>query len=150
MKSIAVGKPQNVYNFGWYHKLTLFLIFLFFTSSPLYAELDTLRIVTYNLLKFPGSFGTERVEHFRKVINAIDPDILVVQELESQAGQNIILSQILNYNSNEYQAVPFVDGYDMDNSLFYKYDKILLLGSIQIRTGLRDISQYDLYLRHSP
>ena len=144
MKSIAVGKPQNVYNFGWYHKLTLFLIFLFFTSSPLYAELDTLRIVTYNLLKFPGSFGTERVEHFRKVINAIDPDILVVQELESQAGQNIILSQILNYNSNEYQAVPFVDGYDMDNSLFYKYDKILLLGSIQIRTGLRDISQYDL------
>ncbi len=50
------------------------------------AQPDTLRIATYNLLKFPGTTGDARIAHFRTVIDSIDPDDLVVQELLSEAG----------------------------------------------------------------
>ena len=42
---------------------------------------DTLRVATYNLLFFPGMDSDQRIPHFRTVINAIRPDVLVVQEL---------------------------------------------------------------------
>lgn len=115
-------------------------LFVFFTIS--FAQVDTLRIATYNILKFPTAIGDTRIPYFRTVIDALKPDILVVQELESQNGQNKFLSQVLNYQTTIYQAAPFNDGYDTDNGLFYKQGKIQLLGKQQIRTDIREISEY--------
>jgi len=110
-----------------------------------FAQIDTLRIATYNLLKFPSSMGTSRVPYFRTVIEALRPDILIVQELESQAGQLTFLNQVLNASTpNLYQAAPFVNGFDTDNALFYRNGKVTLYGANQIHTDLRDISEYAL------
>jgi len=109
-----------------------------------FAQQDTLRIATYNLLKFPGSNGNGRLADFRRVVHHIQPDILVVQELQSDAGLQLFLKNVMNAKGNVYSAAPFIDGRDTDNGLLYKTNKIQLIGLNPIQTNLRDITQYVL------
>jgi endonuclease/exonuclease/phosphatase family metal-dependent hydrolase len=125
-------------------RLLLFLL-LVFCSRTSHAQPDTLRIASYNLLNFPGNNGSSRLSFFKTVIKSINPDILVVQELQSQAGQIQFLNEVLNYdNGSMYKQAPFINGPDTDNGLFYKHQKVTLVSNRQIKTALRDISEYVL------
>ncbi len=102
-----------------------------------------LRVVTYNVLNFPGSTGTSRLDDFRMVLEEVDPDVLVVQEMLSASGMNQILSSALNYYApGEYAAGPFVDGPDTDNALYYKVATVDYVSHQEIATALRNISEY--------
>jgi len=48
------------------------------------AGKDTIRVATYNLLNFSGDEG--RNGYFETVIEAINPDIILVQEMVSELG----------------------------------------------------------------
>ncbi len=122
-------------------KLAIALVMTVCLSSA-YPQADTLRIATYNLLNFPGADGATRINDFVTVVQAIDPDILVVQEVQSQAGVNMFLTQVMNAGGNLYQTAPFGDGPDTNNSVFFKQDRIILLAVDEIRTALRNISEY--------
>lgn len=101
------------------------------------------RVVTYNILNFPGSTGPEREDDFRIVMQEIDPDVLVVQEILSQYGVDEFLDDVLNHESpGEYAAGPFVNGPDTDNALFYRASAITFVSAHQVHTALRDISEY--------
>ncbi|MCD4691247.1 choice-of-anchor D domain-containing protein [bacterium] len=102
-----------------------------------------LRIVTYNVLNFPGSTGAARLDDFRAVLEEIDPDVLVVQEMLSETGMNQILNDALNYYTpGVYAAGPFVNGYDTDNALYYKIATVDYVSHQEISTALRNISEY--------
>jgi len=106
---------------------------------------SALRICTYNVLNFPGSTGSAREDDFQAVIDEIDPDVLVVQEMLSSSGQTQFLNNILNAGQpGTYAAAPFIDGYDTDNSLFYKVATVDFLSQTAIETALRDINEYVL------
>lgn len=122
--------------------LLLAVFYTFLISGPGLSQPDTLRIASYNLLKFPTQSGAERVDDFRKVIEALDPDILAIEELESQDGYNTFLSQVMNVHGTVYQPAPYSDGPDTDNGLFFKQDKISLIGMDNIQTDLRNITEY--------
>ena len=47
-----------------------------------------LRVVTWNLLQYPGLALSTRQPHFRTVMAAIDADVLIAQELNSAAGRD--------------------------------------------------------------
>ena len=128
-------------------KLLLLIInFLFFISS-LYSQ-DTLRIATYNALKFPDSSGQIRLQYFRTVIDALDPDILVLQEITSRTGADLFLNEVLNYQEQFlYTASPYEGGFDTNNMLYYKSRSFSLESNRQIKTSLRDISEYVLRVR---
>lgn len=118
----------------------LILISLF--STPTLGQ-DTLRIATYNILNYPGVDGAQRNSYFRTVIHTMEPDIMVVQEMESQIGVDLFLDEVLNYKQpNTYSSVPFNDGPDSDNGFFYKEDKLVFLGADYITTTFRDIAEY--------
>lgn len=104
---------------------------------------DTLRIATYNILNYPGSTSATRNPEFRKVIHTLSPDLLVVQELVSAAGQSEFLTDVLNaYSPGLYAAAPFNDGPDTDNGLFYKPSKWEFVSATYLPTALRDIAEY--------
>jgi len=104
-----------------------------------------MRIVTYNVLNFPGTTGTARQDDFRTVLYEVDPDVIVVQEMLSLAGANQFLNNVLNYGgTGEYAAAPFVDGYDTDNACYYRVSAVEFVSNQQIGTALRDISEYVL------
>lgn len=101
-------------------------------------------IMSYNLLNYPGSDTTARNPHFRTVISAVNPDILVVQEITSQTGVNGFLNNVLNSALSGYAVGTFIDGPDSDNSVFYKSDKFTFIANNPISTALRDINEFVL------
>lgn len=121
--------------------------FLLVFSTHVSAQ-DTIRVMYYNLLRFPN-ISPERVTDLRKIVAYVQPDILVVNELLSEVGSELILDEALNANGiTHFNAATYVDGPDTDNMLFYNADLLGLVSQLQIPTGLRDISSYKLYYKN--
>ena len=118
--------------------ILLTLIFICYSFS--FAQ-ERVKIVTYNLLNYPNNTAQKNPE-FSVILEAINPDIVVVQEIISQSAVNLFLSAVLG---SEYQAGTFINGYDTDNAIFYKDSLIAFISNIPINTPLRNISQFTVY-----
>ena len=122
----------------------------YFVAWFCFAQANTFRIATYNLLKFPGTDGGARAEDFRQVLAILRPDILVVQEMQSQAGVDMFVENIINNQElRDYKAATFVDGYDTDNAMFYNSARIEFVRNRQIDTNLREVSEYTVKLKNA-
>ena len=110
---------------------------------------STIRVATYNILDFPESYGFQRVDDLRAVMEYINPDILVVQEMQNQLGVQLFLDSIMKPLHSTFTSAPFHDGPDTDNSFFYRQDKIDYIGADYISTPNRDIGEYRLLLQDS-
>ena len=56
---------------------------------------DTIRVMYYNLLKFPIT-GSSRTDEYRTIMQYAKPDVLAVCELDSEAGGDLVLDNSLN------------------------------------------------------
>jgi len=119
------------------------LFFLVITASCLFSQ-DNVKIMSYNLLNYPDIDSAIRNPHFRKVIRNSAPDILVVQEMTSQAGMNGFLSNIMNAYGSVYSMGTFIDGPDTDNGIFFRKTKFQFISNTRIRTSLRDINEFKI------
>ena len=124
--------------------IPLFICASILALIPGYSETVTIRVAAYNLLKFPYSNGMKRISAFRTVIQAINPDVLIVEELYSETAGKIFQDSVLNYNDTLYARAPFTDGPDTDNLCFYKKNKLILVRTQSIPTYLRNIGKYTL------
>ncbi|MBU1935756.1 T9SS type A sorting domain-containing protein [bacterium] len=104
---------------------------------------DTLRIANYNILYFSGNTGPARVPYFRDVVQAMNPDILVVQEMSNQTGVNIFLNDILNViESGGWEAAPFYSASNSENACFYRPEAVEFVSTRRFTTQLRYIEEY--------
>ena len=117
----------------------LLLILLNYSSS---FSQDTIKIATYNLLRYSGN--TDRNIHFKKIINQISADIYIAQELSNSSGVTNFLSNVLNFENNFYEAANFYDDNDIDQALFFRGDKFELLSTSKIIGDPRNILVYRL------
>jgi len=123
-------------------KIALFLVVCLFGTATAQTY-DTLRVATYNILNYPGGSSASRNPEFRKVLRAINPDVLIVQEMQSSSGVSEFLDQVLNSGQpGTYTSAPFSNGPDTDNALFYKPVRVSFLSQIILTTALRDINGY--------
>ncbi|MEO8513750.1 MAG: T9SS type A sorting domain-containing protein [Ignavibacteria bacterium] len=121
------------------------LIFILFAALSLHAwGQENVKIMTYNLLNYPDVDSAIRNPNFRVVIKSANPDILVVQEMTSQAGMNGFLSNVMNAYGNVYSMGTFIDGTDTDNGIFFKTAKFHFISNTRIRTDLRDINEFKI------
>lgn len=83
-------------------------------SSPAWA----VKVTTYNLL----NYSSGREAYFKTVLNAIQADVLVVQEINNQAAVNYFLNNVLNAGDGPggYAAATFQYSPDSSNALFYR------------------------------
>ncbi|WP_070137989.1 endonuclease/exonuclease/phosphatase family protein [Crocinitomix algicola] len=126
----------------------LIILLNFWFIGTMFGQ-DSLRIMYYNILNFPGE-SPGRVYDLRKIINYSEPDILVVNEVLTADAVDLILDNALNvFGRTNYAAAVFFDGPDTDNLLFYNQDKLGISHQVQIPTGLRDISEYKLYYKQA-
>ena len=116
------------------------------------AKIDRgIRVVSWNLLNYSGMNETSRDEAIRKIIDLTEPDVIVIQEMESSNGVDHFLKKVLNKSSRrKYKAAPFYDGPDTDNALFYDKSRLNLKSTNQIPTTFRDISEYSLNIKKGP
>jgi hypothetical protein len=95
-------------------------------GSPAHA----LRIVNYNVTNYPSVLLAQRQPHFRTVLAPLGADIVVCQEVQSQAGVDSFRTNVLNViEPGQWASAPFTNGNDTDNALFYKPSKVQFLGS---------------------
>ena len=74
--------------------------------------------MTYNILNYPTNDSAIRNPYFRTVIANTQPDVLVVQEMLSQAGVDGYLNNVLNVASSGYAVGVFIDGIDTYNYIY--------------------------------
>ena len=65
--------------------LRIFFIIIFVIFSHLFASVN-FRVMTYNTLNFNGS---SRLSSFQTVFEQVNPDILICQEISSEAGSDM-------------------------------------------------------------
>lgn len=121
------------------HRVLMLLVF----PCILFAQ-DTLTICTYNLLNYDTN--TSRDSYFRTVIRHIQPDVLVVQEITSQAAVDNFFNNVVNTISpGEFARGTFINGPDTDNAIYFRTSKFTFVANTPIRTALRDINEFKLY-----
>jgi len=114
--------------------------------------------MSYNLLNFPNGRNDcgsnlsvlSRWDTLRKIVQFQKPDILMVCELQTEAGADSILNQALNTGSiNYYARANFVvnqSGFNgLNNMFFYNTNKVTLYSQSEILTDLRDVGEYVVY-----
>jgi endonuclease/exonuclease/phosphatase family metal-dependent hydrolase len=105
-----------------------------------------LRITTYNILNFPEALGFQRLDELRSVLDFVSPDIIVVQEIQSQEGVYLFLDSVMRNVNGGFSSAPFNDGPDTDNALFYRSDRFDYIGAQYHPTPNRDIAEYRLMI----
>ncbi len=112
-------------------------------SEYISVGFERIKLMSYNLLNYPDNNGgsitndtTARNPHYRTIMAAANPDILVVEEILNAAGVNGFLSNVLNVNSNTYSKGVFIDGFDSDNAIFYKTSKFTSIVAPDARVPL--------------
>src|ERR1043165_9646941 len=89
-----------------------------------------LRLVDYNITNYPSVNFPARPPYFRTIFGPLGADLVVVQEMRSQAGVDSFRTNVLNViEPGQWASAPFFDGGDTDNPLFYKPARIQVLGA---------------------
>lgn len=120
-------------------KSIIFILFIIFFSN-LISDTN-FRVMTYNSLMFSVYSGQSRFSDFETVFDEVNPDIVIMQEIEDEPGSDLMLN-ILNSDEIEFTRAEFVDDGDLNNMLYYKTSKATLISQDVVNTYPRDISEY--------
>lgn len=123
--------------------VSLLALTLAVASAPAAA----LRVVTWNVLHYPPG----RDADYRAVLSALQPDVLVLQEMDNQTEVNAFLANVLNAAGGPggYAAATFTDGFDSDNALYYRTSTVTFAGPadhVDVNTSLRQIDRWKVGL----
>lgn len=127
----------------------LLIVCLLAVSSLGWSQ-ETIKTMFYNLLQFPTANPGNRAEILGDILDAYDPDILMVCELESLFGANQVLDVALNDDGIRYSRAQFIinqsSGSPLQQLIYYRSDKFFLQDIEVITTSIRDINRYVLRL----
>lgn len=109
--------------------------------------------MSYNVLNFPEGLPLNRQDTLRKIVNFIQPDLLLLQELKSSLGLSLALDACSDLNGNYASAQwwsqqsNFGTDFPLQQSIIYNADKFGLVEQDFILTSVRDINYFKLYLK---
>ncbi|MDZ4745067.1 MAG: T9SS type A sorting domain-containing protein [bacterium] len=101
---------------------------------------DTIRVCTYNALKFSQSNEDGRVPMFHLILDSLRPDIMVCQEVDDASMGPRFVTDVLTWAP--FASSPFIDGPDTDNQLLYDQSKFTFISQRRIPTTLRDLAEF--------
>lgn len=130
-------------------RLLPFMLLLVLQMCEIVNAQDTVKVMSYNLLNYPelsalSADTSTRNPEYRRIIQAANPDILVVQESNSQAGFTGFLNNVMNANGVVYGAASYVNSNDTEQGLFYRLSKFQFISNTAIPTSLRNINEFRL------
>lgn len=133
-------------------KKAKFIISLISVFSLKLIGQDTIKVMEHSMLYYSSSDANSgRYKDLRTIIAYAKPDILLIDELDSDNSAKYLLDSALNKAGvGIYARAPFINGFDTDNSMYYKTSKIKFKSQGAINTVLRDINQYYVYYVISP
>lgn len=100
------------------HPLLLLLSIL----TMVYAA-DTIHVYTWNSLNYSIANNDGRTVSYKKILDEIQPDVIVVQEMVESVWVEKFVAEVLD---SRWLLSPFIDGSDTNNMLYYDQDKLIL------------------------
>lgn len=129
-----------------------YLTFLAVWLSILLAySQNTLKTMVYNLLEFPSAPPANRELILKDILAEFTPDLLMVNELESESGANLILNQSLLSQFSGYERATFAPNQsssfqNLNQLVFFNTQKLILIDEELFETTVRDINHYTFRL----
>lgn len=106
-------------------------LFLALAAAPAFA----LKITTWNLLAYDQTTCAGRQPQFRTVMEAMNPDILIAQELNSAAGKDSFLVNVLNVVQPGEWAGSWLALGTEGGAIFWKPAKVSVTNISSVATG---------------
>ena len=141
-------------------KITL-LISLTLSFSALFGQIDTLKVMQYNLLNYGNNTGyctqtnnniNDKNGYIRTILTAYYPDIFTVCEVgKSSTLPNDFVTNNLNINGlNYWMTSPGSNtgNSSLTNCIFYNSTKLTLTGHHTAQTYTRDVDVYDFKFKN--
>ncbi|MFB6258539.1 MAG: T9SS type A sorting domain-containing protein [Flavobacteriales bacterium] len=126
---------------------TAVIAFILLLSPLVSVGQDTVSLMNYNILNYPGS-TPERHQHLRKIVHYSEPDLVLANEVIDRNGVETLLDSSFNrFGTTHYDTARFIDGTDTDNMLFYNSDLFGLASQDTIQTQLRKIDHYKVFYK---
>lgn len=112
-----------------------------------------IRVMSYNLLNFPGGSIPDRIDTLTKILDYQQPHLLMVQELKSEEGLQSISDALNTLGYGSFTHANFVSQQSapgssnpLQQSIVYDQNKLRLKSQNEIITSVRDINEYVMYL----
>lgn len=128
------------------------LLFVFVGITHIASSQISVDVLSYNVLNFPNG-GADRIDTLKKVLSYYTPDLMLVQELKSDAGLQSIAGAL-----TEISPVPYLAGtweaqqsnpsssWKLQQNIIYNSEMFTLAQEDVIQTNYRDINYFKLYL----
>ena len=120
----------------------LILIFLVVFINVLEAQRDTLKLMTYNVLRFPSG-NALKAPLLRPIINYLQPDIVGLNELTSSNALDSLGKYV--FNPNIFEHALWIEESELMGGVFYRKDKVKLARQFSLATAPRRTNIYTFY-----
>ncbi len=110
-----------------------------------------IKAMMYNLLNYSSdAVSQSKTPFLRTVLDEINPDLLMVCELESEAGSNYMFTNAIAPHNTDFQKATFQvnqsSGANLQQMVYYNTKKLVLETSRVIVADTRDINHYTFRL----
>jgi endonuclease/exonuclease/phosphatase family metal-dependent hydrolase len=109
--------------------------------------------MSYNILNFPNGNISGRVDTLENIVDYYQPHLLMVQELQNEAGLTDITDMMDNLGYGDFENAPFVaqqsapgNPYKLQQAIIFDRNTMRLHSQDQIITSVRDVNYYKMYL----
>ncbi|MGB0368580.1 MAG: T9SS type A sorting domain-containing protein [Flavobacteriales bacterium] len=113
-------------------------------------------LMSYNVLNFPEGNIPGREDTLRTIIDVVQPDLFLIQELESDSGLQLILNESFANLSANYEATTFVpqqsnptSDHPLQQAMVYNADLFGMAHEGRLMTSVRDINRFKLFWKPS-
>ena len=119
-------------------------IFLLLTSLAFQAQIDTINLVHYNILRFPEG-NANKAPLFRPIVNYLQPDVVTLNEIT--AIQALDSLDKYAFDTSVFAHAPWITDDELVSVMYYRKDRLILHSQGFLNTDPRRTNYYKLYSR---
>jgi hypothetical protein len=106
------------------------------------AQKDTIRILQYNILRFPEG-NSQKAPLFRPIVNYLQPDLIGLNELTEASAIDSLKKYV--FNDSVFGVTNWIQEGELMGAMFYRKSKLRLASQFPIQTSPRFTNVYRFY-----
>ena len=110
-------------------------------------------VLSYNVLNFPNG-GADRIDTLKKILTYYTPDLMMLQELKSEAGLESITAALAEISPDNYVSGTWMaqqsnptSSWKLQQNIIYNTQVFSLAQERVIQTTYRDVNYFKLYIK---
>ncbi|MFN0031817.1 MAG: endonuclease/exonuclease/phosphatase family protein [Flavobacteriales bacterium] len=116
-------------------------------------SITQIKLMSHNMLNFPTGNIQGRVDTLQKIVNYVQPDLLMIQELKTAQGLADINTMMNTLGYGNFASCQFIaqqsdagNPYPLQHAIVFNEDKLKLKSQFEVTTEVRDVNEYVMYI----